>query len=112
MVDGTDAVADLPAPIGELTYNEWHALAMGVVTAILPALALVASFALYRSGQELAAVGFAAGALAYAGGFTALATMARFLDSVPVLREAWYFLATYTTVILLGVVIAVVWVLP
>lgn len=109
MVKGTDTVTVLPEPIGTLTYNEWHALAMGVVTAIMPALALVAAFALYDN-HPIAAVGFAAGALAYAGGFTALATIARFLDRVPVLREAWYFLSTYTAVLLGSVTVAVLFV--
>lgn len=109
MVNGSDPVTELPAPIGRLTYNEWHALAMGVLTAILPAFAIVAAFGLYDN-HPVAAVGFAAGALAYAGGFTALATIARFVDRVPVLREAWYFLATYTAVLIGSVGVALVFV--
>ena len=83
---------------------------MGVVTAVLPALALVESFALYRYGHPIAGVAFAVGALAYAGGFTALATIARFVDRVPVLREAWYFLATYTAILIGSVGVALVFV--
>ena len=109
MVDGTDPVATLPPPVGKLTYNEWHALAMGVVTAILPALALMAAFVLYQNHPQTGVL-FAAGALTYAGGFTVLATAARFLERVPVLREAWYFLSTYMLVILVSVGLSLVFI--
>lgn len=102
MVEGTDPVTTLPAPIGKLTYNEWHAGIRGLTTAILPTLALIVSFGLFQEGNSIAGIVFASGALAYAGGFTAIATVARFLDNVPVLREAWYFLVMYMAVILFG----------
>jgi hypothetical protein len=102
MVEGTDPVATLPAPIGKLTYNEWHAAIMGIATAILPTLTLILSYGLYYGEDRIAGLVFASGALTYAGGFIALATIARFLDGVPVLRESWYFLFTYISVLLVG----------
>ncbi|MFB6293836.1 MAG: hypothetical protein ABEH60_06215 [Halonotius sp.] len=107
MVEGTDTVAVLPSPVGKLTYNEWHALVMGALTAVPATVAVTAAHILYRGGPSVAAVGFGAAAFAYVGVFTVLATAARFLDGVPVLREAWYFLATHMTVVLLAVVVPI-----
>jgi hypothetical protein len=90
MTKGTDTVVELPL-LGRLTFNEWHALVMGALLSIT-AIAVVIGAPPTAIGLMLLA--------------DKVAIAARFSKRVPVLNEAWYFLATVKIPILAAVIVA------